>query len=257
MKKKPLIKFDLKLEKFTADPKFLEHIKISQPDCGYRYSLDPFILTNQINVTGNEKVLDIGCGCGIISLLLAFRSPNLNIIGVEIQKELGHFAKLNVEANKFKDTINIIETDINKLEIEQINGKADFIVSNPPYKKKGSGRLNPDTQKAIARHEITLDVYQLFECANRLLKKNGLLYFIFPSERLPDITFAMHQVQFALHSLRFIHTDPDANATRVVVCAKKGTSGLCCIKPPFYIYYLKDQFSDDYISLFSSISNRS
>ncbi|MCF6247263.1 MAG: methyltransferase [Desulfobacula sp.] len=168
------------MEEFTANPELKKKLSISQPDSGYRYSLDPFIIACEVIINGDEKIIDIGCGCGIISLLLANRFPGLNIFGVELQEQLAYFAKLNVQANKLSDTIDIIETDINQLTSADTNGKADIIVSNPPYKKKGSGRLNPDTQKAIARHEITLDVNQVFACASRLLKTNGLFYLIFP-----------------------------------------------------------------------------
>jgi tRNA1Val (adenine37-N6)-methyltransferase len=158
----------LKLEKFTADNFFDKNISISQPENGYRFSMDPFILASQVQVKESKKIIDIGTGCAIIPLILSSKHPDLKIIGIEIQEELATFAKRNVVANKLENTIQIIFNDIKNIKSSDMDGKADIIVSNPPYKKKNSGRLNPDSQKAIARHEIALDIDTLFDCSNRL-----------------------------------------------------------------------------------------
>ncbi|MCK5695850.1 MAG: methyltransferase [Desulfobacula sp.] len=124
------------MAKFSPDP-FLGHeIKVSQPENGYRFSMDPFILAGHVQPIGVEKIVDIGCGCAIIPLILAFRYPDTSIIGVEIQKELSWFARQNIIANNLENTIRIIHKDIKNIQVSDINGKADIIISNPPYIKK-------------------------------------------------------------------------------------------------------------------------
>jgi len=76
------------LEKFSADNAFIHRLIISQPEKGYRFSIDPLILSAHIHPKRNEKIMDLGCGCGIISLVLAYRYPDIEITGIEIQKEL-------------------------------------------------------------------------------------------------------------------------------------------------------------------------
>ena len=247
----------LKLEKFSPDPFFSHEIKVSQPENGYRFSMDPFILAAHIQPTGIEKIVDVGCGCAIMPLILAFRQPDLTIIGVEIQKELSGFAKQNIIDNKLESTIQIIHEDIKNMRLPDINGPADIIISNPPYKKRDSGRLNPDSQKAIARHEITLDIDMLFYCSNRLLQTRGRLYIIFPADRLPDLILTMERYKYTPDFIRFVHIKKKSAAKRVILCAVKNNavknSGKpCVIHPPFYIYASENKFTNEYISLFRS-----
>ena len=249
----PLNKSGLKLEKFSPDPLFSQKIKISQPENGYHFSMDPFILAAHVHPTGNEKIIDIGCGCAIMPLLLAFKNPGLNITGVEIQKELFKFARQNVIANNLESTIRIIHKDIKNLTLSDINGRTDMIISNPPYKKKGTGRLNLDSQKAIARHEITLDIELLFKCANKLLKKNGKVYLIFPAERLSDLLDAMEKYKFSLKFFRHIYIKKNELPKRFILCAVKDSDISCIVRPPLFIYASENKFSKEYTCLFNRV----
>ncbi len=240
------------MEKFTVDSLFDPGINISQPEKGYRFSIDPFILAAHVLTAGNDKIIDIGCGCGIISLILALKAPDLTITGIEIQEELYICAKKNIRANKLENTINIIYQDIQKTKIYDLGGKADIIVSNPPYKKRNSGRLNPDSQKAIARHEITLDIDILFKCSRKLLKKRGKLYIIFPAQRLSDLILTMEQNKFSLEFIRFVHIKKQSKAKRIIICAVKNSNHPYSVLSPFYIYERDDQFAKEYISLFDT-----
>jgi tRNA1Val (adenine37-N6)-methyltransferase len=246
------------LEKFTADIFLNSGIKqLSQPEKGYRFSIDPFILAAHIKKINHKKILDVGCGCGIIPLILSDKSSCCKITGIEIQEELYLCAKKNIIANKLETTINIIHGDINNIHPPDINGKTDIIVSNPPYIKKGSGRLNPDSQKAIARHEITLDIDMLFKCSDRLLKKKGKLYLIFPASRRADLFSAMERYKFSLYFIRFVHITQNAPARFIILCAEKNNSRSCIACPPFYIYTQNNKsekiFSDEYLSIFQGM----
>lgn len=249
----PLNRSGLKLEKFSPDP-FLGHdIKVAQPDKGYRFSMDPFILTGHIHLSGKEKIIDVGCGCAIMPLILATRWPDLNIIGVEIQKELSEFARQNIIDNKMERSVQIIHKDIKQLRISDINGPADIIISNPPYKKRDSGRINPNSQKAIARHEITLDLDMLFNCANRLLKKKGKFYLIFPAERFSDLINTMKKYEFSPEISRDIHTKNKSFPKRIILCAVKDSNATCVVQQPLFIYATENKFSRAYISLFNPV----
>ncbi len=238
------------MEKFSADHLQGNLLDILQPEKGYRFSLDPVILCAHVKVTGSERIIDVGCGCGIMPILLANRYSHLKIFGIEIQTDFIPFAMKNVRNHSLERNIHIIHNDIQNIKTADVNGKADMIISNPPYKKKHSGRLNPNSQKAIARHEITLDIDTLFRCSKRLLNKNGKLYMIFPSERLSDLMSGMARHMFCPEFLRFVHIKQNTPAKRVVLCAVKNSRSSCIIPPPLYIYSEDNTFSDEYVSMF-------
>ncbi|RLB87390.1 MAG: SAM-dependent methyltransferase [Deltaproteobacteria bacterium] len=239
------------MEKLSADPLlFSREINISQPEKGYRFSMDPFILAAHIQPKGFQKIIDIGCGCGIITLILAARHPGIKIKGVEIQNELARFARENVMNNGLKNAIHIMHENIKNIDVSDINGKADIIVSNPPYKKKDTGRLNPNSQKAIARHEIFLDIDLLFLCSKKLLNSKGRLYIIFPAQRLSDLVLTMERYKFIPDFIRFVHIKKNTAARRVILCATKNHGKPCTIDPPFYVYGSDNKFTDEYTSLF-------
>ena len=212
--------------------------------------MDPFILAAHIKLIGFEKIIDVGCGCGIIPLLLAVKYPGLKITGVEIQKELVRFAKENVINNLLEKTIHIIHENIKNIDVVDINGKADIIVSNPPYKKKGTGRLNPDSQKAIARHEIFLDIELLLKCSNRLLKEQGRLYIIYPAQRLSELMPTMEKYKFSLDFIRFVHIKKNEKAKLVILKAAKNHGKPCTTGPPFTVYDFDNRFTKEYNSMF-------
>jgi tRNA1(Val) A37 N6-methylase TrmN6 len=236
------------LEKFSAD-RFLGK-PISQPKRGYRFSVDPFLVSGHIQPLSAKKIVDVGCGCGIIPLILASRHPDLKITGIEIQEQLYRSARQNVITHGLKDNIQIIHEDIKNITPSHINGKADIIVSNPPYKQKNSGRLNPDSQKAIARHEITLDLDTLFKCSSKLLHEKGQLYIIFPAQRLPELILTMAQYKFTPDFIRFVHIKKNTPAKRIILCAVKKPGRDCNIAPPLYIYSSENKFSKEYDGLF-------
>lgn len=240
---------DLKLEKSFPDRIFGFQIKIFQPENGYRFTADPLILAAHVRSQGGEKIVDIGCGCAVISLVLALRFPDTQITGIEIQKSLAEFAKKNVVFNKLEKKIKIVNQDIKNSDAKAAGAKADIIVSNPPYTEKGRGRLSINRQKKGARHEIFIDLDALFKCSGQLLKNKGCLYIIFPAQRVQDLYKAMGKYGFSTDFIRYIHIKKNLPAKRVVLCAKKNSKGKQTVVPPVYIYGPENSFSKEYALL--------
>lgn len=198
--------------------------------------MDPFMLCSQVRpVSSNDRILDVGCGCGIIPVILGYCFPQTCITGVEIQTELAEIAQKNIINNKLEQTVSIINEDIKHITLESANQPFDLILSNPPYKKRDTGRVNPNLQKAIARHEIAMDLKTLAVKAGALLRHKGRFMMIFPSERLPDIEQAVEATAIYPEWIRYIHTGQKKAPKRVIFSGRKDISAPRRFLPPIYL----------------------
>lgn len=237
------------METYTADTLFDPPLTIFQPRTGYRFSLDSLILAAHIHPNPMDRIFDLGCGCGIVSLILGARHKDIQITGIEIQKELAWLARKNAAQNGMESRFRILHQDIRKVSLTEMPQPADIIVSNPPYKKKASGRLNPDRGKAIARHEITLDMATLTDRAAHLVKPGGQFILILPAPRLDELVLCLTSAGFAPHWIRMIHFRPAAPAERVLVSAVKSNEISCTTRPPLHLCNPDRSPTEDYLRL--------
>ena len=180
-------------------------LKVIQKKRGYRFSLDAVLLSQFIKIRKNERVIDLGTGCGILPLLLSRTTKAHSFVGIEIQKELVECAQKNISLNHLEDRISILHLDYRKLKGSFAPGSFDVVVSNPPYRKYRTGRLNPSMEKAIARHEINGSIEDLIFMASYLLPPKGKCYLIFPALRTVDLFVALRGRKLEPKRLQFVH----------------------------------------------------
>jgi len=163
----------------------LDHgMVILQKKDGFRFGEDAVMVADFFTPTKDGKLLDIGTGTGIISLILSRNEKIEKITSVEIQEEMASMAKRSIEKNKLSEKIEVLNIDIKKLNR---GNTYDYIVSNPPYMKTSNGKVNIHSMKAISRHEITLNLEDLINQSRRLLKPGGSLTLIYRSERMVEL----------------------------------------------------------------------
>ncbi|RLB66903.1 MAG: hypothetical protein DRH03_11655 [Deltaproteobacteria bacterium] len=215
-------------------------LEIEQPENGYRYNQDPFLLArfikehrDQWRAQLNGKCLDMGTGVGILPLLLAPDFPDTHFTGIEIQKELATLASNNVRRNRLNQQIKIITADYYDL-----NKKSSFsenfqmIICNPPYYPENGGRLNLCPQKCLARHEITGNLENLVRTAASYLATKGLFVIIFPAERLVELTTHLKSQKLEPKHLKFIHPNHSDRAGNLLLAARKhGAPGIIIENP--------------------------
>ncbi len=158
----------------------------AQHSDGYRFSNEPFLLADFVRPRHGDRVLDVGSGSGVVPILLATRFPGLKITGVEIQKSLLDIARQNVRENGLENLIHLVHADFTQALPALDNEPFDLILGNPPHRKLGTGRINPDPGKAMARHELTLNLPGLIESAHARLKSGGKLALVYPLSRLEE-----------------------------------------------------------------------
>lgn len=238
------------MKAITTDTFFDGQLQVKQYRDGYRFSIDAVLLAGYASPKPGEIVLDLGTGCGILPLILAYRHPDIRIWGVEIQDELAEVATINARENRLEDRITIICEDMISLKSEIFSGSVDMVVCNPPYRKVNSGRINPNPQRAIARHEIQVTLHEVVETASRMLNMSGRFVTIFSVERTMDILSSMRECGLEPKHLRSVHSFEDANATLVLLTGIKGGRPGMNVEPPLIIYKDEDTYTEEVRRMF-------
>lgn len=240
------------MEPLSRDHFFNGNIVLNQPKSGYRFSIDAVILSHLVCPAPGETVLDLGAGCGVIPIMLAFRHPDIHLIGVEIQPPLVDLARQNVAHNRMSDRIRILNKDMASLTLADIGGPADLVVTNPPYRKLASGRINADNQRAVARHELKIDLNALLLTARRMLHQSGRLAIIYPSLRTVDLMAAMRATGLEPKALTMIHSKAGTPARLVTIEGVKGGGPGLDVGPPLYLYNDDGTYTQVMEAMFSS-----
>jgi tRNA1Val (adenine37-N6)-methyltransferase len=236
----------------TLDTIFQGRLKIIQPKQGYRFSVDAVLLAGLTLVRPRDRVVDLGTGCGVVPLLLASQQSVKHITAIEIQESLVSMAKRNVLINGFEDLITIVQADLRGLEVVRAGGPMDLVVSNPPYGKLRSGRLNPNSGKAIARHELLATLADVVRTAAQLLRQKGRLAVIYPARRLANLFVEVSAGGFAPKRLTLIHSSLDAEARLVHLESVKGGGEELLVNKPFAIYGSDGNYTDEMNAMYGN-----
>lgn len=208
MKKTPLIP----AEDETLDSFYCGRILVLQKRKGYRFSVDAPLLADDIQTGESDEILELGTGCGIISLLLSVK-PFRHLTAVEVQPALADLARRNVRINQLEERISIVEEDLNSF---QPKGRFDVIFSNPPYHKRGAGHLSLTEEKSIAKHELKSSISDIMQKTSQLLKKKGRAHFIFPARREKDLLLAVEACGMKVKRKRSVFPRAGAGANWIL-----------------------------------------
>jgi len=205
-------------------------LKLIQSKDGYRFSIDAILLAEFVTIRQGDVVVDLGTGCGVIPLILLLTKLVGYAFGLEIQEELAGQAARNVLLNGFDDKMGVVLGDIKNppIAIES----ADVVICNPPYRQVKSGRINPDSRRAIARHEIMANIDDILRAARSVLRKKGRLALIYSSVRLADILVRMRRFNLEPKKIQIIYPDLNSDAKLVLIEAILGGRPGLKISPP-------------------------
>jgi tRNA1Val (adenine37-N6)-methyltransferase len=216
----------------TTDSLFDARLKILQKKKGYRFSMDAAILAHHVHLKPSDVAADLGTGCGVIPLILALQTPSATIYGIEIQKDLAELASRNVQLNGMEASITVVHTDMKDLKSHLEPGTCDVVFSNPPYRDVLAGRINPEAERAVARHEIKATFSDVASVAESLLKPSGRFVVIYPAARAVDLLVGMRAFKIEPKRMRLVHPRQGSEAILVVTeGVKHGKPGLKISSP--------------------------
>lgn len=233
-------------------------LRIIQKSTAFKYTIDALLLAHFAGEaikeceTSSVDVLDIGSGNGVIPLLLSGLPSISRIVGVEINPSLAEMSRRSVSLNHLDDKITIVEGDIRE-NLSPLKGRRfSLVVSNPPYRRVGEGKLNPRLEKAVARHELALTLAELIQATKKKLAENGTACFIYGAYRLTDLLTCLRSYKIEPVRIRMVHSKINEPAKMALVEARKGAPAELLVSPPLLIYTNDKTFSPEVLSIFEN-----
>lgn len=200
----------------------------------YRFGTDAVLLANFASPKHRDRCVDLGCGAGIIPLILTRDNSKLDITGVDIQTSACELLKKAAEENGFNN-LKVINSNWCELKGKLEFGAYDVVTCNPPYKKAEAGITNENEARRIARHETGTTLSDVCKAAASLLRSGGKFYMCHRPERLCDIICDMRSVNIEPKRIRFVHQRLNTEPWLVLVEGRRdGKSGIR-VDNPLYI----------------------
>ena len=213
--------------------------------CGFRiiqntekfcFGMDAVLLSGYAYAKRGDRILDLCTGNGIIPILLAAKTEAERIVGIEIQKDVADMAKRSVIANDLTDRINIINGDIKEADEILQPGAFDIVTCNPPYMIDSHGIKNPDSPRAIARHEIMCNFDDVARITARMLKPGGRFFLIHRPFRLIELFETMTKYKLEPKRMKMVHPFVDKEANMVLIEACQGGRRRLKAERPLIVY---------------------
>lgn len=241
----------------TKDTLFEGDLFCAQHKDGYRFSVDAVLAAHFVRPQPHARILDIGCGCGVISLIMAYRYEMLGvkITGLELQPALAKLSQFNINLNNFNNICDIVQGDVRNVLQYFPAETFDHIVCNPPYFTLGNGRTNHNAEACNARHQLNGTLDSFLYGASKVLKNRAQVIFIYPSSALVGFITAAREKCLEPKRIQFIYNYPEADSNAglfLVQCQKNGKEELK-VERPFYVYSQKNgPFHQDMASLYAA-----
>jgi tRNA1Val (adenine37-N6)-methyltransferase len=224
--------------------------RIIQDPSRFCFGMDAVLLSGYAQAGEGARVLDLGTGTGIIPILMEAKTKAAQLIGLEIQKESAEMARRSVALNDLQDKIQIVDGDIK--EAGQLFDAASFdvITCNPPYMISQHGLQNPDSPKAIARHEVLCTLEDVIKASARLLKPGGKLYMVHRPFRLAELMVVMHDYKIEPKRMRLVHPFIDHEPNMVLIEGVRGGKPRMTVDSPLIIYESQGVYTKELMNIY-------
>lgn len=210
-----------------------------QPSTSYAYNSDSIFLYDFISsFKPKGRVLDVGCGVGIISLLLT-RDFKLETTIIDKQASMIVYAKHNFELNHL--SVNALNQDFIDFRSEE---KFDYIVSNPPFYDQNVQQTQNESLN-IARYAQHLPIEPFIETVKKNLKPRGYFIFCYDAKQLDRLLFTLISHKLNPEVLRFVHSKIDRDSKLVMILARANSKSMMKILPPLIVFDDQSHYNDE------------
>jgi len=214
---------------------------LEQPEGSFRFSADALLLarfTAEQTLPQGAALAELGAGCGVVSLAVLLDKPDWKSVGLERESALVESSVRNSAALGLNENFTPLCGDVNSREdlrrmrealafdVENRSGPPmfDAVMTNPPWRVEGAGRLPPSDLRRRALFGTAETFREFFNAADALLKSGGLLTVVAGAERTADLLTVLPK---RLHPeiLRFVFTKENTLAEFVLLMARKNGRG--------------------------------
>ena len=210
-----------------------------QPTKGYAYNSDSIFLYDFIgSFKPKGELLDVGCGVGIISLLLT-RDFNIKTSIIDKQEGMLSYARHNFSINNL-DAQSYLG-DFLEFEVED---RFDFIVSNPPFYNENVTQSD-NAHLNIARYAQHLPIDSFIKKVKNLLKPRGRFIFCYDAKQLDMLLYTLVKYKINPEVLRFVHSKMDRDSKLVMISARVNSKSMMQIMPPLIVFDENSNYRDE------------
>lgn len=224
-------------------------LRIIQPRHGYRFSVDPLLLADFARVRDGEYCADLGTGCGVIALLLA-RLARSSVTAIEFQQVMADIASRNIALNGLSERVRIVEDDVLSLKTHFPVDSFDLVVSNPPYRRPGTGKVSPRRGRDEARHETSATLADFMAAAKYLVKPSGRICLIYHTCRLAELMAQAAVQKLSPLRLRMVHGNTRMDARMFMIELAKGRTGELRVEPPLFVRGEEGGYSEEKLKIY-------
>ena len=237
-------------EKERVDDLQRNGYRIIQNPEKFCFGMDAVLLSGFARVKPGAKVLDMGTGTGIIPILLEAKTKATHLTGLEIQEESADMARRSVLLNHLEEKIDIITGDIKEAGSIFQAASFDVITCNPPYMIGQHGIANPDTPKAIARHEVLCTLEDVVKNAAFLLKPGGNFFMVHRPFRLAEIIMMMTKYKLEPKRMQLVYPYVDKEPNMVLIEGCRGGKSRMTVEKPLIVYKAQNEYTDDIYEIY-------
>lgn len=208
---------------------------IQNPDW-FCFGMDAVLLTGFVRAAKGSRILDLGCGNGVIPLLLSAKTEGKYFEGLEIQEDIADMARRSVRFNHLEDRVHITTGDIREASSYFEAASFDVITTNPPYMTNTHGLTNTAEHKAIARHELLCSLEDVIRESVRLLKPGGHFFMVHRPFRLCEIMNTMSSFRLEPKRMRLVYPYVDREPNMVLIEGTRGGNQGMVVEKPLIVY---------------------
>ena len=234
----------------TIEDLQLNGLQLIQKKNAFRFGMDTVLLADFADIRPTDTAADLGCGNGILPLLLIGRGKSSHIHAFELMKEAAELAERNVVLNALANRITVVHADAVDAALYVGKCSMDAVVCNPPYGHPDASMVSGNSLKAAARTQEEDTLHRFFRGAYEILKGKGKLSIVYPAPQMLHVMKVLQAHHLEPKRFRLVYPRADKAANLVLIEAMKDAKPMLHPQPPLIIYQESGDLTDELKSVY-------